>query len=71
MDGEQRRQDAEEEGSENAVAKRFLLLFPRQPEHENGQHERVVGAQQALEQDEEGDGQKIRSVDIHSGGMHP
>ena len=71
VDGEQRRQDAEDEGAEDAVAQRLLLLVARQPEHENGQHQRVVGAEQPLEQDEQGDREQVGGVEVHSGARQP
>jgi hypothetical protein len=71
MDREQRREDSKEERSEDAVPERLLLLVPGQTEHQNREHERVVGAQQSLEQHQERDGDEIRSVNVHSGAMRP
>ena len=49
----------EEEGAEDAVAQGRLLLVTRQPEHQHRQNHRVVGAQQAFEQDQQGDGDEV------------
>ena len=59
VNGEQRREDAECEGSEDAVTQGLALLMTRQPEHEDGQHERVVGAEQALQHDQQRDGYEV------------
>ena len=59
LDREQRGEDAEDERAEDPVAQRLLLLMTRQPEHQNRQHERVVGAEQALQQDEEADSDEV------------
>ena len=53
LDREQRREDAERERADDAVAQRLLLLCARQAEDQDGQHQRVVGAEQALEQHEQ------------------
>ena len=68
---QQRRQDAEDERAENAIAQRFLLLVARQAEDENCEHQRVVGAEQPLEQDQQGDREQVGGVEIHSGARHP
>ena len=59
MDGADRRQRPEDEGADDAVAQRRALLLRRQAEDQHRQHHRVVGAQQAFEQDEQGDGEEI------------
>ncbi len=69
--GEQRREDAERERAGNAVAERLALLLARQPEHEDRQDERVVGAEEPLEHDEQADRQEIREMDVHSGCRAP
>ena len=63
--GEQRREDPEGERAENAVAERLALLAARQAEHQDGEDQRVVGAEQSLEQDEQGNGQEIGGVNVH------
>ena len=56
---QQRRQDAERERAEHAVAERLLLIGARQPEDQDREHQRVVGAEQPFEQDEQADGEEI------------
>ena len=53
------RHAAEQEGADNAVAERLLLLVARQAEHQDREDHRVVGAQKPFEQDEEGDGDEV------------
>ena len=45
---------------------RLALVYLRQREHEDGQDERVVGAEQSLEQDEEDDREEIGELDVHA-----
>ena len=54
-----RRDDAEDEGADDAVAQRLPLLLLGQAQHEDGQHHGVVGAEQAFEHDEQRDGDEI------------
>ena len=56
---------AEGERPDDAVAKRLALLLARQTQHEDGQHQGVVGAEQPFEQDQEADGEQIGCVKIH------
>ena len=56
--------DAERERAEDAVAQRLLLLRLRQAEHQDGQDHRVVGAEQAFERDEQGDGDEVGRLDV-------
>ncbi len=60
-------EDPESKGPEDAVAQRLVLLAPRETEDENRQHQRVVRAQQALEQDQQADRDEIRDVNVHAG----
>ena len=62
---EKNRDDPEEERPQDPVAQRLLLIFPRQPQHQDREHQRVVGAEQPLENDEEPDRDEIRSVNVH------
>jgi hypothetical protein len=71
MNGEQRGKDPEEECPENPVAQGLLLLMPRQAEHENGEDECVVGAEEPLEGNKQTDGDQIGDVEVHSGARRP
>jgi hypothetical protein len=51
------RHRSENEGADDAVAERRLLLIAREAEDEDRQDHRVVGAQQALEHHKQQDGQ--------------
>ena len=59
VDGEQRRDGAERERADDAVAQRLLLLRFGKAEHQDRQHHRVVGAQQAFERDQQADGDEV------------
>ena len=65
MHREENRDDPEEERPQDPVAQRLLLIFPRQPQHQDREHQRVVGAEQPLENDEQPDRDEIRSVNVH------
>ena len=62
--GEKRRDGAKRERADDAVAQRLLLILLRQPQHQHGQHHRVVGAEKPLEHDEERDRDEIRRLNI-------
>jgi hypothetical protein len=49
----QRGDDAEDETADETVAQGGLVLFGGQAEHHDGHDERVVGAQQSLEDHEQ------------------
>ena len=66
VDREQRREDAEDEGADDAVAQRLALLAARQAEHQDRQHQRVVGAEQPFEEHEQGDGDEISRMYVHA-----
>ena len=58
--------DAERERADQAVAQRLFLIRPRQPEDHHRQHERVVGAQQPFEEDQQADGDEVGELDVHA-----
>ena len=60
VDRQHRRHRPEDEGADDAVAERRLLLIAWEAEDEDRQDHRVVGAQQAFEHHEQDDGQQIR-----------
>ena len=64
VDRQQRRDRAEREGADDAVAQRLLLLRLGQAEHQHGQDHRVVGAQQPFERHEQRDGDEVGRRDI-------
>src|SRR4029450_11842153 len=53
----------------DAVAQGLALLRPRQAEHEDREHQRVVRAQQPLEQHEQTDSEEVRSLNVHTAGI--
>jgi hypothetical protein len=57
--GEQDGNHPEHERSDDAVLKSLFLLVLGEPEDEDGEHHRVVSAQQAFEGDEQRDGDEI------------
>jgi hypothetical protein len=65
LHGEQRREDAKGERAEDAVSERFALFAAREPQHEDREHQRVVGTEQSFEKDEQANRQKIGQVNIH------
>ena len=63
--------DASEcEGADDSVSKRLALLGFRKAEDQDGQHERVIGAEQAFERDQEPDREKVGGLN-HVGSMLP
>src|SRR5579862_8252628 len=63
---EQRRDGAKRKSAHDAVAQRLALLLFRKTEREDGQHHRVVGAQQAFEQHEQRDGDEVGRMEHRS-----
>ena len=61
------REGAEREGAEDAVAQRLFLLLLGQAEDEDGEHHRVVGAQQPFERDQQADGDEVGRRENRSG----
>ena len=45
--------------ADQPIAQRLVVLGPRQAQHHDGHDQRVVGAEQALEDDEQADGGEI------------
>ncbi len=58
------RGNAEGERADNAVAQRFPLLVPRQPQDEHRHHHRVVGTEEAFERHEQPDGDEVSSLNV-------
>ena len=67
LDRQQRREDPEHEGADDPVAQRLALLRPRQAEDEDREHQRVVRAEQALEEHQQRDGEEVGSLNVHTG----
>ena len=59
VDREPRRNQAENEGADQAVGERLLVGAPGQAKHHDGDHERVVRAQQAFQNDQKADGDEV------------
>jgi hypothetical protein len=57
-------QNAKPEGANHAVAQRTLLLLLRDAEHENGQHQGVISAEDTLQDDQEADRDQIGKLHI-------
>src|SRR5690606_17549951 len=71
VDGQHDGENAEDERPGNSVAERLALLVPGQPQHEHGEHHRVIGAEEALERHEHRDCQEIRTVDVQDFRWYP
>ena len=56
---------AERKRREEPVPQRAILLLARQAHHENGEDQRVVGAEQAFEQDQQANRDEVRRVNVH------
>jgi hypothetical protein len=56
---------AEGEAADESVTQRLLVVGPRQAQHHDGHDQRVVGAEQALEDDEQPDGREILEFEGH------
>ena len=67
VDREQDGNDAERERADDAVAERLRCWSTRQPEHEHREHERVVGAEQPFEHDEQTNRQEVVELNVHAG----
>ena len=65
MDGQQGGKNSERERAEDAVAQRLALVGAGQAEHQDGQHQRVVGAEQTLQEHQQPDGEKVGEMDVH------
>ena len=59
IDGEHGGQDAQAEAADQSVAEGLLLIASWQAQHHDGHDQRVVGAEEAFEGDEQGDGNEI------------
>ena len=57
--GEQGGENPEGEPADQAIAERLLVIGPGQPEHHDGHHQRVVGAEEPFEEDEDADGSEV------------
>jgi hypothetical protein len=67
--GEDRRHDPENEGTDQTVLQRLIVAILRQPEDHHRDHERVVGAQQAFERDQQTNGDKIGGLNRRQHGL--
>jgi hypothetical protein len=59
MGGEQRRQNPEGEGSHETVSQRLFVVSPREAQDHQREHQRVVGAQQPLQEHEQADRDEV------------
>jgi hypothetical protein len=66
VDREPRRNQAENEGADQAVGECLLVGVLGQAKHHDGDHERVVRAQQALQNDQKADGDEVAWLDADS-----
>ena len=64
MGGQEHGDESKEERSEDAVAESDLLLLTRQSEHQDRQHQRVVGAEDPLEDNQQPDRDQIGCFEI-------
>jgi hypothetical protein len=55
----------EPERADDSIAERLALLVTRQAENQHRQHQRVVGAEQPLEQHQQTDRNEISGLDVH------
>ncbi len=65
VEAEQQRDRSEGERSHDSIAQGPLLLRLRQAEHQHGQDDRIVGAQEPLEEHQKTDYQEVGTFDHH------
>jgi hypothetical protein len=68
---QKRGHDAERERPDQPILECFFLIGASQPQDHHRQHQRVVGAEQSFEDDEETNGDEIFGLQNHSADIEP